>query len=270
MLEALKEMAQNLEVLYVEDDDDARDSTARILQRFIKNLRIASNGKEGLDTFQQRSDYIQLVVTDISMPVMNGLEMLKEIKKINPHVHTIVISAHNDTSNLVKAIEIGVEHFLIKPIEPTKMLQTFDKVLQKISDELRLKQLEQKQINERLWNAVDIGYEELLSNIALPAVVIDKDDYILHYNSKFCSCLEDIENSDFLEALQNNCLNLQKLFKESSIHENSIIDWKEETVEMYDGILKGVEFHCHDDKNIYGVSLKPSTTDTNNYVVVFF
>jgi YesN/AraC family two-component response regulator len=270
MIDDLRQLAQNIEVLYVEDDDDARDSTTRILQRFMNNLRIAKNGKEGLELFEQRSEYIKLVITDISMPIMNGLEMLKQIKKTDPKVHAVVISAHNDTTNLIKAIETGVEHFLIKPIEPEKMLQTFQKVLQKIADEVKLRSFEQKQLNERLWNAVDIGYEELLQNIALPAAVVNSEDYILHYNEKFCSCIEDIENEDFMDALQNNCLNIQKLFKEDAIYENGILDWKEEALHLYNGLLDEVDFLCADDKKNYALSIRRSTANSKNYVIIFY
>ncbi len=272
MINNLKQLGEGLEILYVEDDQNARESTTRILRRFVDNLRVAQDGKEGLDIFLERKEYLDLVITDISMPVMNGLEMLSKMKELSPSLHAIVISAHNDTGNLVDAIEIGVEHFLIKPIEPAKMFATFETVLQKIQNEKELERLKNKEINDRLWHAVDISYETLLSNIALPAIVLNEEDMILAHNDKFYNCLENIENPELVEQLEQKTLSLQTVMQEEQMLKDTLVNWKEEAVQLHEGILEKLRFHCLDDERDYGLSIQKSTLDgeQTRYIAIFF
>jgi CheY-like chemotaxis protein len=81
-------------VLCVEDELDVRDELAQFLKRRVKTLYLAHNGEEGLALFKQHAPNI--VITDILMPVMNGLEMTKAIKRLNPDVPIIFTIAFNE------------------------------------------------------------------------------------------------------------------------------------------------------------------------------
>jgi len=67
-----------------------------------------------------------LVVTDINMPVMDGLEMVKEIKAQYPSVKIVLMSAYNEKDNFIESINLGVDGYLIKPIEAKKLLSLID------------------------------------------------------------------------------------------------------------------------------------------------
>ena len=115
----LKESAEELTLLYVEDDADVRDSIASILQKFFKRVTLAEDGKEALEKYEKES--FDIILTDISMPHMNGVEMASRIKEKNCEQPIIVLSAHNEGDYLIDLINIGVDGFLLKPIQ-TEML----------------------------------------------------------------------------------------------------------------------------------------------------
>jgi diguanylate cyclase (GGDEF)-like protein/PAS domain S-box-containing protein len=108
-------------ILYVEDDENTREEIAFFLEKFALKIYIAKNGKEGLALYKKYSP--DIVVTDIQMPVMNGIDMIKEIKKIDATIPTIVTTAFNETAYLLNAINIGVNRYILKPINLKKMIQ---------------------------------------------------------------------------------------------------------------------------------------------------
>lgn len=78
---------KNITILYAEDEKDLRDVTHQILKGFTKKQYVAENGQEGLELFKKHEKEIDLIITDVNMPIMNGLDMVKEIKKINIKSH---------------------------------------------------------------------------------------------------------------------------------------------------------------------------------------
>ncbi len=109
-----EDILKGVTVLFVEDEANVREHLASILKRKVKALYTAVNGKEGIEQFtEHRPD---IVITDITMPVMNGLEMAERIKKIDEQVPVIVITAYNEQDFFMKSIEIGVDRYIIKPV----------------------------------------------------------------------------------------------------------------------------------------------------------
>lgn len=76
-----KEILKSISILYVEDENDVRTFTARLLENLVKQVFVASNGEEGLEVYNNCSDEIDLILTDINMPKMNGLDMAAKIKE---------------------------------------------------------------------------------------------------------------------------------------------------------------------------------------------
>ena len=102
-----------ISVLFVDDEVDIRQSFEnRFVDQF--NIRLTSNGDEALDFFQQR-DGINVVVTDLRMPSMNGLELIKKAKGIDPDMGFIVVSGHGDTDDVIEALRLGARNFIRKP-----------------------------------------------------------------------------------------------------------------------------------------------------------
>lgn len=113
-------LLSGLSLLYVEDDEDVRTQLSRFLSRRVRRLDVATNGREGLAAFEAgRHD---VVVTDVKMPVMDGLEMAARIKAEQSDVPIIVITAFSERDYLIKAVELGVDRYVTKPIDPDALV----------------------------------------------------------------------------------------------------------------------------------------------------
>ncbi len=115
--------------LYVEDDPVTRDIMEKIMRLKMPDidLLVAENGQEGLELYRKHTP--EIVITDVAMPVMDGIQMAAEIKIVNPRAIIIVISAYSNTDYLLNSIEIGINHYVLKPIDFVKFFATIDKCL---------------------------------------------------------------------------------------------------------------------------------------------
>ncbi len=105
---------KDLPVLYVEDDGPTRNQVGPWLQRRVGSLVCAASGSAGLDAFRDRP--ARIVVTDICMPVLDGLNMAEEIRRLDPAVAIIVTTAFEQTDYMARSIELGVDRYVTKPI----------------------------------------------------------------------------------------------------------------------------------------------------------
>lgn len=144
-----KEILKNINVLYVEDEQDVREFTSKTISTIVNNVVVAENGKEGLEKFKDNPD-INLILTDINMPKMGGLEMCAEIRKFDNEVPIVITSAHSDPDFLKKAIDVKVSAYAMKPIDLYHLIESMIKAVEPIF--LR-KELEK--INSNLENKVE-------------------------------------------------------------------------------------------------------------------
>lgn len=116
---------KTVSVLFVEDDADVREQLSQFLKRRVGTLYVAENGQEGLELWRRHKP--EVVVTDIMMPVMDGLKMAELIRQENHSVPIIVTSAFNDAKFLLKAIDLGIDKYVIKPVNTALLLQAIQK-----------------------------------------------------------------------------------------------------------------------------------------------
>jgi len=114
------EVLRSLSLLYVEDDASTREELVLMLEPWLGELFVANDGQVGLDLFRDKRP--DIVVTDIQMPKLNGLTMSREIRQLVPDQTIVVVSAYNDTEYLFNAIELGVDHYVTKPVNVEKLL----------------------------------------------------------------------------------------------------------------------------------------------------
>lgn len=117
---------KNLTLLFVEDEGETRDSMKKAIEQNFKEVIVAQNGDEGLKKFIKYNPNI--VVTDITMPIVDGLEMSKEIKKISKDTPIIVLSAYSEKEKLLKAIDAEIDKYLIKPIDMDEFLKVINHI----------------------------------------------------------------------------------------------------------------------------------------------
>ncbi|WP_151899324.1 EAL domain-containing response regulator [Sulfurimonas hydrogeniphila] len=172
-IQEVTKYSQSLKVLYVEDDIDAREITTMLLEDFFDTIIVAQNGQEGLEKFQKES--IDIIITDINMPHMNGLEMAKKIRAINKEVPIIILSAHNEEDFFLQSIQIGINGYLLKPIDMKQLSSTIFQVTQRYKYALQAKQ------NLHLLKE----YQEATNNSAIVSKT-DTAGIITYVNDAFC------------------------------------------------------------------------------------
>lgn len=115
-LEKLKSMT----LLYAEDEEGIRKPMANSLSYYLKEVIEAKNGEEGLEQYDARRP--DIILTDLRMPVQDGLYMVKEIRKNDRKTPILMITAHTDKEYLLSAIELKIEKYLIKPVALDELL----------------------------------------------------------------------------------------------------------------------------------------------------
>ena len=120
-MKELKEKVKNFKVLFVDDEKDIRDGMGVFLNKFFEDVTICSDGVEGFETFNETQDF-DIVITDVLMPKMDGVEMMRKIKEIKPEIFTIFVTASKG-NNLIN--DIG-DMCLKKPISYEEMIHILE------------------------------------------------------------------------------------------------------------------------------------------------
>ncbi len=120
MQEKIKKL-KKIKILFVENEHELVDIFCDTFTKIQANYLTALNGKEALELIKQNDD-IDLVVTDINMPIMNGIELIEKAKKIRKNLHFVIISAHTELQYREDANRLGVKSYLLKPFDFIKFI----------------------------------------------------------------------------------------------------------------------------------------------------
>ena len=178
--QAFKESA----LLLVEDESEARDMLGRMLALNYPGLKIyaADDGLAGLEIYRQFKP--DVVVTDINMPHMNGIAMAREIKQIDPEATIVAVTAHSETSYLLDAIEIGMDHYLLKPVNYPELFRILDRVGEKLTlRRLVARQVAALRASEQRFSTIFQATPDLLSIASL------QDGRLVEVNEAFLRAL---------------------------------------------------------------------------------
>ena len=127
------EILKNLKILYIDDDQLIRDDAVEYLSFHCDNVYEACDGKDGLEKYEQLKP--DIIITDIKMPKLNGIEMIKQIRKKDKTTKIIVATAFLETSYLIEAIELGLVKYLVKPIMEDSLLLVLEKCTEDVVKE---------------------------------------------------------------------------------------------------------------------------------------
>ncbi|NOX15609.1 MAG: response regulator transcription factor [Epsilonproteobacteria bacterium] len=123
-------------ILYIEDDEGIRAVNLRILKRMFKDVFEASDGLEGYNIYLEKKP--DIVLTDIKMPKMDGIELAKKIREKDEKVKIIISTAFSDEKYLLAAVELGLERYLVKPLTKRNLIPALQKAISNISKEKKL------------------------------------------------------------------------------------------------------------------------------------
>jgi DNA-binding response OmpR family regulator len=118
---------KNLSILVVDDNEDLLNSLSKILSIFFKKVFKANNGEIALNVFQENE--IDVVLTDYVMPVVDGYELVRNIREQDKDVQIIIMSSHSDKDKLLKAISLDLVNYLVKPINYSTIIATLMSVI---------------------------------------------------------------------------------------------------------------------------------------------
>ncbi len=136
-LSRLVEFTKNLTLLYVEDEQYSREQTLGILELFFDKIIIAIDGQDALEKYNTHT--IDFIITDINMPNINGLKFIEVVRDSNKYIPIVIVSAHSDTDFFLESIKLGVDGYLIKPIESEQFIYQISKNLHNLYLQNQLK-----------------------------------------------------------------------------------------------------------------------------------
>ncbi|MFW5488661.1 MAG: diguanylate cyclase [Desulfovibrio sp.] len=129
---------RGISILHVEDDPIIQLHLRTILEPLVEVLHAANNGAQGFKKFCAESP--DIVITDIRMPEMDGMEMAANIRSMSPHTPIVVTSAYNDSDYLLRSIELNVDKYIIKPFDQDAVVELITHIAESLLAERRLQE----------------------------------------------------------------------------------------------------------------------------------
>lgn len=156
----LEKYTKNISVLFVEDDESIRKEITLLLKDIFSLVHVKENGHLGkeqyLSYFKNNESYYDLVITDIKMPEMNGIELCTEIYHFNKAQKIIVLSAHDESKYLIPLVNMGLSHYIKKPLEINNFISVIYELSKSIFEEKSQTKEnnteESKLSNNIIWN----------------------------------------------------------------------------------------------------------------------
>lgn len=226
MLKEIQESAKNYSVLYVEDDDKTRRSMEEILKLVFGHVYAAQNGQEGLEIFKHSRP--NLIISDISMPLMNGIEMVKNIREINQNIPIILFTAFSDKEYLLESINLGIDRYINKPLDKEIFFDSLSIVLKKLDNERLAKKYQEEKIQNKINEASLEALKKSTQIYPIPTFILKNESLYFINESAVRLCeferVEDMLTCDILEkklvkkeGFLDSFLNLDSLKEKNKI-----------------------------------------------------
>ncbi len=223
MDEKMIKKLSNFSVLYAEDEAGVRQNISEMLELFFKNVYLAKNGIEAYELFLEKKP--DLIITDIKMPHLDGIELSKKIRKKDSKAQILIISAHTEVDYMLAAVELSLVRYIIKPITETKLVDALDKFIKSKENsgsfEFRdgwFYDMDKKQIIHE-----EEVYELTKKEVKFLELIFEKDS-VITYEEIERELWEDEYMS--LNALRLMMKNLRKKLPEGSLRNIQSIGYK--------------------------------------------
>lgn len=166
----------------------------------VDTLLVASDGRMALELFEQRQ--IDLLVTDIRMPVMDGIELIRNVRRLRPETHCVLLTAYGEFEYAKEAIRLGVDNYLLKPVAKEEVVQTIQSALDNVYQKRQNSETLLKENTLRRWAMGTIGTEELGERAAVLGINL--------YQPVYCAiCLRKRKNTS-IAMFRASCLEMLK------------------------------------------------------------
>lgn len=219
-----KNILMNSTILFVEDEDELREFTCNTLNSIFKKVYACKDGHDGLETFKNNKD-IDLVLTDIKMPRIDGVEMSSEIRKLDKQIPIIVVSAYTDLDFVKESLDIDISDYMIKPIDLYKLVKKMQKALKPV---FLINKVKEEKIENNLTEI-----KNLLDKQENPLLLI-KDMQIVEVNDKLLDFFDIKKLDDFLHTINENWLS--KLLRQYR---------SKDTITLKNSLMEDIKFSIH-------------------------
>lgn len=118
-IKELSKLLKNISILYVEDDIDTQKEMTKVLSQLSKSVFVATSGIEALEIYKEQKP--QIIISDIAMPNLNGIEFIKKIREENKTIPIVLLTAYDDKDYLLPAANLNIQSYIIKPISTSKL-----------------------------------------------------------------------------------------------------------------------------------------------------
>lgn len=135
-LEDLIKFSKTIKVLYVDDDLKHRESAFGVFKIFFHEIDTARNGEEGFQKFLDNK--YNLIITDINMSKMNGIEMITKIREVSKNITVLIMSSDEDKRHFMDLIKLGVDGYILKPVKIPQFVEVIQKIIEKFQNKQEL------------------------------------------------------------------------------------------------------------------------------------
>jgi len=223
-------------LLIVEDENIERRALRYIIENKINSVNICGEAKSGLEAIKMaKSNAPDIILMDVEMPELNGLEAQKEIIKFLPNVHTIILSAYDDFAFTQSAIRLKVIDYLLKPIRPTDLIESINRSISLINIQ-NVRVISDKQDDTLIKEAMKYIDENYNTYISLHSIAAH-----VHLNPQYFSRY-------FKSKIGINFINYLSSFR----------------------VIKAKDLLLNTDKNITEISQNVGYVDSSYFSKVFF
>lgn len=159
-------------ILYLEDENIIRHETSKILESFFNEVYVASDGLEGIELYEKYKDNIDIIITDLNMPNLDGIGFMSKVRQNDMNVPILVSTAFSDTSSIIKAIKLKVADYILKPMQLTTTLKIVYNILNDINNNKLI--LQQKNELENFKEALD--KQNMITKTDIHGIITDAND----------------------------------------------------------------------------------------------
>ncbi len=195
-------MDYKVKILYVEDDNTVNILISKFLEsKFMMEVISASNGKEGIEYYKKYNP--DIIITDLSMPETNGIEMISRIREIDSEIPIVVTTAFNNVDDILTCVNFDIEGFIVKPVNLGKLVTLIEKIAKKVCLH--------KKINEQ--NDLIKKFQTIFEKSPIAKAVTSEDFVVEYKNDKFEEMFcKDCESDDCMiinckEIINENIIN---------------------------------------------------------------
>lgn len=204
----------NHSLLYVEDEEEIRSNYVNYLNRYFEKVYSSSDGESAYDIFLENNP--EIIIVDINLPKMNGLELLEKIRETNHSIKAIILTAHADVDFLLKASELKLTKYLVKPITRNQLKESITLAINEIERfEIREKEIILLPENY-IWNKITL---ELINNgrivsltkqeTKILSLFLDNIDRVLSYDRIMLTVWDSYE-FDKIDSIKTIVKNTRK------------------------------------------------------------